>query len=70
MLTGTITRITQDKGFGFIRAGGAVDYFFHRGSVDGSFDDLQQGQLVRFEEEHSAKGPRAKSVRLASLDTV
>jgi CspA family cold shock protein len=65
MPTGTVKRIAQDKGFGFIRDAGGQEYFFHRSSVDGSFDNLQEGQQVRFEEEASVKGPRAKSVRPA-----
>ena len=63
MATGTIKRIARDKGFGFIRDGGGQEYFFHRSSVEGSFDDLREGQQVSFEEEQSPKGPRANSVR-------
>jgi CspA family cold shock protein len=63
MATGTIKRIARDKGFGFIRDGAGQEYFFHRSSVQGSFDDLREGQRVSFEEEQSAKGPRAGSVR-------
>jgi cold shock CspA family protein len=37
--------------------------FFHRSSVQGSFDQLNEGQRVNFEEEPSAKGPRAGNVR-------
>ena len=36
---------------------------FHRSSVHGSFDELNEGQRVSFEEEPSAKGPRAGNVR-------
>jgi cold shock CspA family protein len=31
--------------------------------VQGSFDQLNEGQRVHFEEEPSAKGPRAGNVR-------
>jgi CspA family cold shock protein len=65
MPTGTIKRIAHDKGFGFIRDAGGQEYFFHRSSVLGSFDDLREGQQVSFEEESSAKGPRANNVRPA-----
>jgi cold shock protein len=63
MPTGTIKRIAHDKGFGFIRDAGGQEYFFHRSSVQGSFDELREGDQVNFEEEESPKGPRAKSVR-------
>jgi CspA family cold shock protein len=63
MATGTIKRIQRDKGFGFIRDTNGQEYFFHRSSVEGSFDDLSEGQRVSFEEEQSPKGPRAGSVR-------
>ena len=60
---GTIKRIVRDRGFGFIRDDGGQEWFFHRSAVDGSFDDLAEGQRVTFEEEPSAKGPRAAKVR-------
>jgi CspA family cold shock protein len=63
MATGTIKRVARDKGFGFIRDGGGQEYFFHRSAVQGSFDDLREGQRVSFEEEQSPKGPRANNVR-------
>jgi CspA family cold shock protein len=63
MPTGTIKRIARDKGFGFIRDASGQEYFFHRSSVQGSFDSLTEGQRVNFEEEESPKGPRASNVR-------
>lgn len=63
MPTGTIKRIARDKGFGFIRDSAGQEFFFHRSSVQGSFDDLREGQRVNFEEEQSNKGPRAGNVR-------
>ena len=63
MATGTIKRIARDKGFGFIRDSGGQDWFFHRSSVQGSFDSLNEGQKVSFDEEQSPKGPRASNVR-------
>jgi CspA family cold shock protein len=61
--SGTIKRVVRDKGFGFIRDDRGQEYFFHRSSVEGDFDRLSEGQHVAFEEEQSAKGPRAGSVR-------
>lgn len=63
MASGTIKRVVRDKGFGFIRDDRGQEFFFHRSSVEGDFDRLAEGQHVAFEEEQSAKGPRAGSVR-------
>jgi cold shock protein len=63
MSSGTIKRLVRDRGFGFIRDDGGQEWFFHRSSVQGSFDQLNEGQRVQFEEEPSAKGPRAGNVR-------
>jgi cold shock protein len=63
MATGTVKRIAHDKGFGFIRDASGQEYFFHRSAVQGSFDDLAEGQAVSFDEEQSNKGPRATNVR-------
>jgi hypothetical protein len=32
-MNGTIKRLVRDKGFGFIAAGNAAEYFFHRRTV-------------------------------------
>ena len=64
MPTGKIIRVVRDKGFGFIKDERGQELFFHRSAVEGDFNGLSEGQTVAFEEEHSAKGPRAGSVRL------
>lgn len=62
-IRGTIVRLMYDKGFGFIRRQGGVEYFFHRSAlVDLDFNLLQTGQLVTFEEGSGLKGPRASKV--------
>ena len=63
MATGTIKRIARDMGCGVIRDNSGQEYFFHRSSVQGSFDSLSEGQRVSFDEEQSPKGPRAGNVR-------
>ena len=68
MPTGTIKKIVQDKGFGFIAADGG-DVFFHHSSVaDQQFDNLAAGQKVEYtldsEGTQKGKGPRAASVTL------
>jgi cold shock protein len=67
MATGTIKKVVSDRGFGFITAEDAKDYFFHRDGVDTSlnFDRLVGGERVEFDVEPSPKGPRATRVRAA-----
>jgi len=67
MTTGTIKKVVADRGFGFITAEDAKEYFFHRGALDSSidFDRLTGGERVQFEIEASPKGPRATQVRSA-----
>jgi len=65
--TGTIKKVVAERGFGFIAASDAKEYFFHRSSVETSldFDRLVGGETVEFEIEASPKGPRAARVRPA-----
>jgi cold shock protein len=67
MTTGTIKKIVAERGFGFIAADDAKEYFFHRNSLDTSldFDRLAGGERVTFDIEASPKGPRAEHVRAA-----
>lgn len=61
-MEGTIKRIT-DKGFGFINDGSDKDMFFHSSAVEGTaFDDLREGQRVRYDVGQGPKGPRAENV--------
>ena len=63
MPEGTIKKLT-DKGFGFIKAGGEKDLFFHSSSVQGvSFEQLHEGQAVSFTEGRGPKGPCAENVK-------
>ena len=63
-MEGTIKRIT-DRGFGFISDGSSQDMFFHSSAVeDGSFDQLREGQKVRYEVGRGPKGPRAENVQV------
>ena len=64
LATGTIKKVVADRGFGFITADDAKEYFFHRNSLDSSidFDRLNGGEKVEFEIEQSPKGPRANKV--------
>ena len=67
MTTGIITKVVDDRGFGFISADDAKEYFYHRAGLDPSldFDRLTGGEKVEFEIEQSPKGPRANRVHAA-----
>jgi CspA family cold shock protein len=60
-LTGTVVRLLEDKGFGFIRGADNVEYFFHRSAAP-EFDSLKAGASVVFLPTEAPKGPRAESV--------
>ena len=63
MPQGTIKKLT-DKGFGFIE-GDRGDIFFHHSALqDASYDNLQEGQQVEYEEGQGPKGPCAENVRV------
>jgi CspA family cold shock protein len=68
MPLGTIKKLVQDKGFGFIATSDGADVFFHHSTVDDrQFDNLTEGQKVEYTIEQSSapkgKGPRAASVK-------
>jgi len=65
-MTGKITRIVLEKGFGFITGEDGHDYFMHRSALsDGSvFELLREGQAVTFDAGQGDKGPRAEHVRV------
>ena len=60
MTTGTIKKVVADRGFGFIAAEDAKEYFFHRGALDSSldFDRLIGGERVS---SRSSRAPRARA---------
>jgi CspA family cold shock protein len=65
MATGTIAKIIDDKGFGFIKPEmGDKDLFFHARSVIGDviFDDMREGDTVIYEVEEGPKGLAAVDV--------
>jgi CspA family cold shock protein len=60
---GKIKKIISDKGFGFIAADQG-DLFFHHSEVKaGTFDQLQEGDLVEFTVGQGKKGPCATDVK-------
>ena len=67
MATGTIKKVVNDRGFGFITGEDGKDYFFHRDGLTSTlnFDRLNGGEKVEFEIEQSPKGARARNVSAA-----
>lgn len=64
MSQGTIKKLVQDRGFGFIQ-GEKGELFFHHSAVEGGvFDTLREGQTVTYEEGRGPKGPRAEKVNV------
>jgi CspA family cold shock protein len=63
IMNGTIKRLVQGKGFGFIAADDGNEYFFHSSACSQTpFDELREGQNVSFERGDGPKGPRAENV--------
>jgi len=50
-MTGTISKVFSDNGFGFVQGEDGQEYFMHRSAVrDGSvFEQLREGQPVVFD---------------------
>jgi cold shock CspA family protein len=62
---GTVKRISEREGFGFLQAADGREIYFHRNSVlNNAFGRLEPGTRVSFSEEMGVKGPQATTVRL------
>jgi cold shock CspA family protein len=68
-MTGQVKKLVADKNFGFIVAEDHREYFFHRQSFRGDWDELTNDMndsnpkiFVEFEESEGPKGPRAENV--------
>ena len=60
-ITGHIKVLKPEKSFGFIRGTDGIEYFCHRNDC-AEFDDLREGDPVRFVPKDGTKGPRASQV--------
>ena len=66
---GNIVRIEAERGFGFIRDDGGMDWFFVAdGLRDGGFETLWLDQRVGFTPEWTPQGPRATDIHHEQLD--
>jgi CspA family cold shock protein len=67
---GTIRRLLEQRGFGFIQSEDGRSVFFHRSEVlHVPFSELQEGQVVEFAVEETPQGPKARRVRVAVART-
>ena len=61
MATGTIKKLVNARGFGYIAAEDGTEIFFHRSQVTGDrYDSLKEGDKVTFEK---GKDPRSSRDR-------
>jgi len=62
---GRVLRLFPAEGYGFIESDDGREIYFHRNSlVNGDFDELEVGTVVRFAEERGEKGPQASTVHV------
>jgi CspA family cold shock protein len=68
MANGTIKRLIEHRGFGFIQTVEGKELFFHRSELQGvEFTNLREGQGVEFEMSRGRDGrQQAVTVRLIS----
>ena len=60
---GRVMKLFPAEGYGFLETPGGREIYFHKNSVlDGGFDSMKVGMVVRFAEEEGEKGPQASSV--------
>lgn len=66
---GNIIRIEAERGFGFIRDDGGMDWFFVAADVRGGrFGHIWVGERVGFAPESTPSGPRAADIHHEQLD--
>jgi cold shock CspA family protein len=63
-MTGTISSVVREKGFGFIRDEAGQSRFFHAKDLAFDFDLIQVGRVVRFD---PATGPQDKGNGLRAV---
>ena len=68
MQQGTIKKLVEDRGFGFIAIEGeAKEIFFHAKDLqDITFEELKEGDTLSFEVVDGQKGPQAQNVTKVS----
>lgn len=62
-MNGSIARLVKERKFGFIKGEDKKEYFFHMSGLRNiSFDDLEEGRDVIFEEVETKDGWRAEDI--------
>lgn len=61
---GVVTKLFEDRGYGFLQAEDGHEVYFHENSVHGRFAKLAVGTRVRYAEEEGDKGPQARTVEI------
>lgn len=62
-MKGVIKRLIKEKRFGFIQNTEGLEYFFHQsGLKNRTFDEVQAGDTVEFEDADTDKGLRAEDI--------
>ena len=66
---GSIIRVEAQRGFGFLRDDGGLEWFFVAADVRGGrLDDIWVGERVGFTPEATPTGPRAADVHHGQLE--
>lgn len=65
---GTVIRLFQEEGFGFLQSEDGREVYFHRNAVLDGFDNLAIGAPVRYAEEQGNEGPQASTVSLVGKE--
>lgn len=64
-MKGTVERVVQDKGFGFLRDQDGTERFFHYTQLrNADLAALKKGDQVTFDPDKGPKGERAVNVHL------
>lgn len=68
MADGTIKKLMQDRGFGFIAQADGTEIFFHRSQVTGSgFESLREGQKVTYEKGTDPRRGREQAEKVTAV---
>ena len=68
MATGTIKKLVNARGFGFIAADDGTEIFFHRSQVTGDrYDSLKEGDKVTFEKGKDDRSDRERAEKVTTV---
>jgi CspA family cold shock protein len=68
MTTGTVRRVVEHHGYGFLGNNSGKDIFFHYSQLDGvKMETLKEGQNVTYKVGLGNKGLEARDIRLLKM---